>query len=526
MNVIIPMTGYGTRFKKAGYKDFKPFIKVNGIPIIDYVCSMYPKDTYFIFIVRRKTLENEQYRSILMNHENYSIVIIDDSVHLKQGPVYDILQIKDLINDDEEVIVNYCDFFCLWRYEDFLKEVRGKQYAGAIPVYTGFHPHLLIDKNVYASCKVNYSGDLIEIKEKYSFDSDKTKALHSPGIYWFSNGWIMKKCFQDLVDSGETLNGEFYASLPYNYLIKVGYNVAVPKVVDYFCQWGTPEDFEEFTKWIKVLGRKNMNILIPMAGAGSRFKDEGYETPKPLIPTFDRKTKQDQPMIISAVNCLPEVSDSNLIFVDRTFHKEQGIEDTISKTWPNSQFITLDRLTEGQACSCLKAQDLIDNDSELLIGACDCGIDIDESKFNDLKNKCDCIVFTFKNNDSVCIKPDAYGWMITDEQNNITGVSIKKAISDHPEKDNAVTAVFWFKRGHDFVQAALKMIEKNDRINNEFYVDQVIKYIIDSGLSAKVFVVDKYFCWGTPKDYEDYQNTVHYWERFLTTYKSLYNKEF
>lgn len=271
-----------------------------------------------------------------------------------------------------------------------------------------------------------------------------------------------------------------------------------------------------------------MNILIPMAGEGSRFKDNGYETPKPLIPTFDRKTLKNQPMIISAANCLPGSDDSNnnMIFVDRTFHKEQGIEDTIKQTWTNARFITLDKLTEGQACTCLKAEDFIDNDEELLIGGCDCGIDVDFGKFEELKKDCACIVFTFKNNDSVCTNPNAYGWIKVDDSDNITGVSIKKSISDYPEKDNAVTSIFWFRTGHMFVEAAKKMISVNDRINNEFYADQVVKYIIEAGYKAKVLVVDKYFCWGTPKDYEDYQNTVNYWYRFLNTYKSMYNREF
>lgn len=272
-----------------------------------------------------------------------------------------------------------------------------------------------------------------------------------------------------------------------------------------------------------------MNILIPMAGEGNRFKDCGYTTPKPLIPTFDRKTKTELPMVVCAANSLPfgdNLEDKKFIFIDRDFHKEQGVENTISKYFENSQFITLDKLTEGQACTALKARDLIDNDEELLIGACDCAVNVDMEAFKDMKETCDCIVFTFTNNDSVCVNSDAYGWMKADENGDIKGVSIKKAISDNPEKDPAVTAIFWFKHGKDFVNASDKMIALNDRVNNEFYIDQAIKYVIESGLKAKVFNVDKYFCWGTPKDHKDYQNTVKYWESFLAAYKNQYNKEF
>lgn len=271
-----------------------------------------------------------------------------------------------------------------------------------------------------------------------------------------------------------------------------------------------------------------MNILIPMAGEGNRFKEKGYSTPKPLIPTFDRNSKKEYPMVICAANNLPGVDDpkNKIIFIDRTFHREQGVESTIKSYWSNAQFITLDKLTEGQASTCLKAKDLIDNDEELLIGPCDCGIIIDKDKFNKLREESDCIVFTFTNNDSVLDNPNAYGWMKADENGNIIKASVKKAISDHPEKDPAVTAVFWFKHGKDFVKAAEDMIAANDRINNEFYVDEVVNFIIKNGLNAKIFNVDKYFCWGTPKDYEDYQNTVRYWENFLDEYKLQYNRDF
>lgn len=271
-----------------------------------------------------------------------------------------------------------------------------------------------------------------------------------------------------------------------------------------------------------------MNILIPMAGEGNRFKEEGYTIPKPLIPTYDRKSKKEYPMVVCAANNLPGAEDKNnkIIFVDRSFHKEQGVEDIIKSYWNNAKFITLDKLTDGQASTCLMAKDDINNDEELLIGPCDCGINIDINKFNELKKTCDCIVFTFTGNDSVEENPNAYGWMETDDDGNITFASVKKAISKTPISDPAVTAVFWFKHGKDFVKAAENMIAANQRINNEFYVDEVVNFILKLNLKAKIFNVEKYFCWGTPKDYEDYEKTVKYWEDFLGEYKLQYNKEF
>ena len=117
----------------------------------------------------------------------------------------------------------------------------------------------------------------------------------------------------------------------------------------------------------------------------------------------------------------------------------------------------------------------------------------------------------------VLSNPNAYGWMRVDENDNVIGVSCKRAISDRPEKDNAVVATFWFRRGRIFVKAAEKMIAENDRINNEFYVDEVIQHAIALGYRVKVLPVQRYICWGTPEDYEVYRKTFTYWKNFYTS---------
>lgn len=125
------------------------------------------------------------------------------------------------------------------------------------------------------------------------------------------------------------------------------------------------------------------------------------------------------------------------------------------------------------------------------------------------------LVFTYRNNKAVLKNPDSYGWMVTDDKENIIGVSIKKAISNNPVNDHAVVATFWFKEGRIFVEAAHRMIQADDRINGEFYVDETIKHILELGYKAKVFEIKRYLGWGTPEDYEEYQHTFEYWKGFL-----------
>jgi len=266
-----------------------------------------------------------------------------------------------------------------------------------------------------------------------------------------------------------------------------------------------------------------MNILIPMAGAGSRFSDAGYTESKPAIPTYDKRTGKLMPMVVCATLDLPEVGDdgSNVIYVDRDFHKTNGTEKAILECFHKARFITVDYLTEGQACTCLLAESFIDNDEELLIAGCDNGMEMDCKRFDRLREEADVLVFTYRNNEAVLTNPNAYGWMKVDDNDNIVGTSIKKAISDTPMNDHAVVATFWFKKGSIFVEATKKMIGENDRINNEFYVDQVVKHVLDLGYKAKVFEIDRYVGWGTPEDYELYQKTFEYWNGFYEREKQF-----
>ena len=543
MNVIIPMTGYGSRFVAAGYQELKPFIRVMGRPVIEWIGKdMYPADVNIIFVCRGEHLMKDasMRERLLLLAPEAKIVSIEDWV--KKGPVYDVLRgyrellAQQAIDAQEPCIINYCDFYMQWDYAAFAQEAAERGCDGAVPCYSGFHPNLLPEKNYYASCLTDAQDDLIEIREKYSFEKDKTRAKHSPGVYYFASGAVMEKYCQILTEHEEcAINGEYYASLPYNFMVQDGLKVWVPVNVEYFCQWGTPEDMQEFVYWTDLIRKSEAaqhtggaesltaeeemqgRILIPMAGAGQRFADAGYTIHKPAIMTVDRATGQEKPMVVCATKDLPGVAadGSNVIYVDRNFHQTDGVEDAIRAWYPQAAFITVDHLTEGQACTCMLAEPYLDPEQPLLIAGCDNGMDIDRDAFDALTKECDCIVFTYRHNEAVLANPNAYGWMIADADGNITGTSIKKAISDRPMEDPAVVATFWFRRAAVFIEATKKMIAENDRINGEFYVDQTVKHVLDLGYRAKIFDIDRYVGWGTPADYEGYQKTWNYFKAFL-----------
>lgn len=248
------MTGYGSRFVAAGYKELKPFIKIQGKPIIQWIIEgMYPGEKNILFVCRKEHLDTipEMREKLYEIAPTAKIFAIDDWV--KKGPVFDVLRASEKIDDEEPAIINYCDFYMSWDWQHFKKGLAERDPDGCVPCYTGFHPHLMVPKNFYASCLTDEEDNLIEIREKYSFEEDKTKAKHSPGNYYFKNGACLKKYCQKLVDSGEVLNGEYYASMPYNFMVKDGLKVWIPTNVDYFCQWGTPEDMKESVYWINMM---------------------------------------------------------------------------------------------------------------------------------------------------------------------------------------------------------------------------------------------------------------------------------
>jgi dTDP-glucose pyrophosphorylase len=255
--------------------------------------------------------------------------------------------------------------------------------------------------------------------------------------------------------------------------------------------------------------------LIPMAGEGSRFKNEGYTTPKPLIEV------DGKPMVINAANSLPK--GEKYIFICRENKDKKEIEKIINNNLENTQYIYIDKLTEGQASTCLLAKEYINNDEELMVAASDNGMVWNQEKFERLKKEVDCLVWSFRSNQTVVEKPEAYGWCKVDGDNNVIEVSVKKKISNDPINDHAVVGGFWFKNGSILVEAIEKMIKENRRVNGEFYVDEAINDVLDLGYKVKVMEADKYICWGTPNDLKTY----NYWKEFFNEMLPVrYNKEF
>lgn len=227
-----------------------------------------------------------------------------------------------------------------------------------------------------------------------------------------------------------------------------------------------------------------------MAGEGSRFAKEGYTFPKPLIDV------NGKPMIQNVVENIS--FDAEYIFLVRKSHLEKypGLKSTLERiSNGKTTIVIVDVLTEGAACTVLLAKEHINNDEDLLIANSDQIIEYSKENFLTFKQKInvDGIVFTFNSTHPkwsfVRLNSDGY----------ITEVAEKKPISNV-----ATCGIYWYRRGRDFVQAAERMVEKNIRVNNEFYVAPVYNEMVIDGKFVLPFYVNKMYGIGTPEDLNYY----------------------
>jgi NDP-sugar pyrophosphorylase family protein len=511
MQIIIPMSGFGERFRRAGYTVPKPLIQVDGKPIIAHVIDLFPDEKDISFICNEDHLSNPDYNmERIIKYYCPSAKIFSIPSH-KLGPVNAVMQIHEHIDPLKPTIINYCDFSCVWDWADFKNFVIKEDCAGCIPAYKGFHPHSL-GKTNYAYIK-EIDGIMTNIKEKEPFTSNKMNEYASSGTYYFATGGRMLEIFGDMIANNENIEGEFYVSLAYKYLNLTKEKVSIYPL-QHFMQWGTPEDLQEYNYWSETFTKlcketssskfkKGLTTLIPMAGMGKRFSDEGYRLPKPLIKV------SGNPMFLQSINDLPP-SDNKIFILRSDMDGASKIESSIHNLFQNAEIVYLDNPTDGQARTVSFGLDAIKNiDQPVTIGTCDSGVlyNHDLLNANLEQDKYDLLVWVIKGYKGALENPEMYGWVKADEENNISELSVKKAL-DNPITDNVILGIFTFRNKDILSKCLNSLFARNKKINGEFYIDSVVDDALNFGLSCKIFEVESFLCWGTPNDLK----TFNYWQ--------------
>lgn len=238
--------------------------------------------------------------------------------------------------------------------------------------------------------------------------------------------------------------------------------------------------------------KNKLNIVIPMAGRGSRFSEAGYKEPKFLIPILDKT------MIEVVVSNLTPKREHKFIFVCQKEHIEKyDLKNKLSKLAENIEIIGICGITEGQVCTVLNAVDFINNEEALMTANCDQYIDFNIDDYLDYMDdkKYDGLIMTMTSKDK------KWSYAKIDANGIVTETAEKKVISNE-----ATVGIYNFRHGKYLVNAANKMILDNIRVNGEFYTCPVYNYLIKDGYKIGIYNIgEEYngmFGLGIPKDLE------------------------
>lgn len=501
--IVIPMSGWGERFRHAGYRLPKPLIEVDGRPIIAHVADLFPGEADFTFVCSTQHLEDPELdlRRILLSIRP-SARIVPVAPH-KLGPVHAALQAMPLLDPDRPVVINYCDFTNVWDWQDVLAFWEKTGADGILPCYRGFHPHSL-GSTFYAYVKTDGLWAL-DIQEKQPWTDRPKEEFASTGTYGFRSGSLAREALEACMAQGLSTGGEYYVSLAYRPIIRAGARIAVYEVT-HFMQWGTPADLEAWRDQADAFraalqprsdAQPEGLVLLPAAGLGQRFTDAGYAMPKPLLEVSGR------PMILQALDDLPRGEETRVILRSGM----PGAPEIASALPANTHVIWLEGPTDGQARTVSLALRPEDDERRLTIGACDSGLVYDPAVFKAAMTDTDLLVWVRIGHTAALANPRAYGWILIDPN----GSPSKAVVKADPEDRGAGTIVgtFTFRRAADFRRCFERMVARDGRVRGEFYADTLVEDAIALGLRVRHFPVQAWLCWGTPAEYE----TFRYWQR-------------
>lgn len=235
------------------------------------------------------------------------------------------------------------------------------------------------------------------------------------------------------------------------------------------------------------------NIVIPMAGASSRFEKAGYSLPKYLLDTVDNKSMIQ--LVVDSIGL-----DGHYIYLVRKDHLDKyNLRQMLNLITPGCEIVVVDGITQGAACTLLLSKDLINNDKELFIANSDQYIEWNPSEFFYLMNNQSVSggILVFENSN---VK---WSYTKTDKDGYVTEVAEKNPISNQ-----ATCGLYYYKKGNEFVKYAEQMINKDIRTNGEFYICPVFSQYIEDGKKIKTFSVDRMIGCGVPEDLNNLINIL------------------
>ena len=483
MKVIIPMTGKSKRFKNAGIDLPKQFLEIENKMIAQHILDMFPGESDINFIINKDDAKNYE-----IYYEQFPEVNIVQINFQSTGPGGALLESK-LLDTDESVLINYCDFANIWDWQNLKNFIESNNPDGLVPAYVGLHPHTVYE-NDYAFIK-NQDFNILGIQEKKPFTDNKQMEYASTGTYYFKSGWLAKKYINKTFEDEDFINNEVYISTPFQKMINENLDVKLYKI-DYFFQWGTPEDYQEFKYNInevknvyssKKIEICDMNFLIPAAGESSRFKKENYNESKIFL---DVNGSSIVKTIVDSFECSKNIK---VLVQDKDFDEKKF------KDFEEVDIVKIAKKTNGQAESALKLVNLVKNEDPIFIHSSDCVMDKDTMI---PQEEYYVVVFTKKNYRRGHFDSFNYGW-VNSSKNKIKSLSIKKKPDDN--SSTVIIGNFLFKNKNTYIDIYNETLINNQSIN-EIHIDHMLETALNKKMKVIEVSSEKSLMLGIPLEYK------------------------
>lgn len=473
------------------------FYKKKNITFVDFLKKNY-SFCKKIYIILDSSFPNRK-----LNNKKFNIIYTNKG----RNQADTIFKLKNEIAFDEKTLILNPDSI-FWINKKLLSNLKRKKCSVLFSIKNKFHKRNFGNKDVY---QINKFNEIISIKTKFNTNLayNKKNLRISAGLYLF-NTWenfinicqksrlIKKKkiIFSNIIN--EQINNFKFTNLEISKFICL----EDQKKIDEYQFW---KKFFFMNKHSVDQSRSgNIQNIIPAAGEGSRHKPLGYNVPKPLIK-ISNKT-----MFEKSIEGLPNKKNLLIIFKKKTFIK-YNLKKKLSK---HNKFYLLSKKTDGMARTIYHAKKLIDMNSPIIVSSCDIKCVIDYKKFYNLikKNKPDGMIFTWKNYPFASESPNSHAYVKVNSNNNVIKIVEKKPISKNPDKDHAVTGIFYFKNGQILIDCIEDMFKKKITVNGEYYVATAMAKLLSEKKIIKTFLVDQFISWSLPEHLSDYL----YWENIFS----------
>lgn len=489
LNILLLLAGQSSFFSKEEFVFPRPLIEINGKSMIQHVIENLATITTqkrFIFVVNAEDCRKHHLDNVLklLTDKNTQIIEVEGETN---GALCSALLAIDSIDAKDPLIIANPDQVIDSDLDEMLEYFEEAHADAAVATFETVHPrwsYVRFDKN----------RSIVEAAEKRPISKHAIA-----GFYYFANGEKFISSAMSSIKKGSHINGTYYVSMVLNELIlQQSHLVAYHLNPDHYHTFYSPQKIEEYKKKMSTSQpqshiKKKINVIIPMAGDGSRFLAAGFSKPKPFIEVNGR------PMIANVLDNL-DISDAHYILIARKEHIIHNQEDVnfLKARYPIT-IVEIDAATEGAACTLLHARSCIDSNTPLLIANCDQIVDVSIQHFVDdcFKRNLDGSILTFNDKE----RNPKWSFAKINDEGLVTEVKEKQAISEH-----ATVGIYFYLKGCDFVDGAIDMIARNDRVRNEFYTCPVFNYALRNQKKIGIYEIsdEAMHGIGTPEDLNTY----------------------